>query len=64
MGKKYAKEEYGAEVQIFDGQSDANVMAQNFDQAIAQGMDMVTLHIWQGESIRAAAMEAIEMEWL
>ncbi|NLU36819.1 MAG: sugar ABC transporter substrate-binding protein [Clostridiales bacterium] len=58
--KKYAKEEYGAEVQIFDGQSDANVMAQNFDQAIAQGMDMVTLHIWQGESIRAAAMEAIE----
>lgn len=58
--KKYAKEKYGAEVQVFDGKSDANVMAQNFDQAVAMGMDMVSLHIWQGESIKAAATEAIQ----
>ena len=56
----YAKEKYGADVQIFDGQSDAAVMATNFDQAVAQGMDMVSLHIWQGESIRPAAKEALE----
>lgn len=58
--QKYAEEEYGAVVQVFDGQSDANVMAQNFDQAVAQGMDMVSLHIWQGESIRPAAREALD----
>lgn len=58
--KKYAEEEYGAKVQVFDGKSDANVMAQNFDQAVAQGMDMVSLHIWQGESIRPAALEALD----
>lgn len=58
--EKYAMEEYGAELQVFDGQSDANVMTQNFDQAVAQGMDMVSLHIWQGESIRPAAQEALE----
>lgn len=58
--KKYAEEEYGAEVQVFDGKSDANVMAQNFDQAVAMGLDMVSLHIWQGESIKAAAQEAID----
>lgn len=58
--EKYAKEKYGADVQIFDGNSDANVMAQNFDQAVAQGLDMVSLHIWQGESIKAAALEAVD----
>jgi ABC-type sugar transport system substrate-binding protein len=57
--ERYAKEKYGAVVQVFDGKSDANVMATNFDQAIAQGMDMVSLHIWQGESIRPAALEAL-----
>lgn len=58
--EKYAKEQYGADVQIFDGNSDANVMAQNFDQAVAQGLDMVSLHIWEGESIKAAAVEAAD----
>ncbi|NLE26167.1 MAG: substrate-binding domain-containing protein, partial [Clostridiaceae bacterium] len=58
--EKYAKEKYGADVQIFDGNSDANVMAQNFDQAVAQGLDMVSLHIWEGESIKAAAQEAAD----
>lgn len=57
---KYAKDKYGADVQIFDGKSDANVMSQNFDQAVAQGMDMVSLHNWQGESIKAAAQEALK----
>lgn len=57
--KKYGAEKYGAVVQLFDGKSDANVMAQNFDQAVAQGMNMVSLHIWQGESIRPAAREAL-----
>ena len=57
--KKYAAEKYGAVVQLFDGKSDADVMAQNFDQAVAQGMNMVSLHIWQGESIRPAAKEAL-----
>lgn len=57
---KYAKEKYGADVQIFDGKSDANVMSQNFDQAVAQGLDMVSLHNWQGESIKAAAQEALQ----
>jgi ABC-type sugar transport system substrate-binding protein len=56
---KYAKEKYGADVQLFDGKSDANVMSQNFDQAVAQGLDMVSLHNWQGESIKAAAQEAL-----
>jgi ABC-type sugar transport system substrate-binding protein len=58
--QKYAKEKYGAEVQVFDGKSDANIMAQNFDQAVAQGIDMATTHIWQGDSIKAAADEAIK----
>lgn len=58
--KKYAMEKYKAEVQVFDGQANANVMAQNFDQAVAQGMDMVSLHIWQGESIKPAAQEALK----
>lgn len=58
--KKYAAEKYGAEVQVFDGKSDANVMAQNFDQMVAQGMGAVSLHNWQGESIKAAAKEAMK----
>ena len=57
---EYAKTKYGADVQLFDGKSDANVMSQNFDQAVAQGLDMVSLHNWQGESIKASAKEAIE----
>jgi len=58
--KKYAQEKYGATVQVFDGKSDANAMAQNFDQSVAQGMDMVSLHIWQGESIKPAASDAMK----
>ena len=48
--KKYAKEKYGADVQVFDGKSDVATMTANVDQMIAQGMDMATIHIWQGDS--------------
>ncbi len=58
--KKYAMEKYGADLQVFDGKGDAAVMATNFDQAVAQGMDMVSLQIWQGESVRPAAKEALD----
>ncbi len=58
--ERYAAEEYGAQVQVFDGRSDVTTMAENFDQAYAQGMNMVSLHIWQGESIRPTALEALD----
>jgi len=57
--KKYAKEKYGADVQVFDGKSDVAVMTANVDQVIAQGMDMATLHIWQGDSARPGLEEAL-----
>jgi ribose transport system substrate-binding protein len=58
--KKYAKEIYGAEVYAFDGKSDSNVMTQNVDQIIAQGMDAATLQVWDAEAARPGVLEAIE----
>jgi len=58
--KKYAKEKYGADVQVFDGKSDVATMTANVDQMIAQGMDMATIHIWQGESAKPGLEEALE----
>jgi ABC-type sugar transport system substrate-binding protein len=58
--QKYAEEEYGAEVFIFDGKSDSATMTQNVDQVIAQGMDGATLHIWDYEAVRPAVLEAID----
>lgn len=61
VAKAYAKEKYGAEVYVFDGQSDGTVMTQNIDQLLAQGMDMATLHVWEDEAAIPgikAAMEA------
>ena len=58
-GKKYAMEKYGAEVFAFDGKSDGNVMTQNIDQIVAQGMTMATLHIWDAEAAKPGVMEAI-----
>jgi ABC-type sugar transport system substrate-binding protein len=58
--KKYAMEKYGAEVFFFDGKSDSNVMTQNVDQILSQGMDMATLHIWDWEAAKPGVMEAIE----
>lgn len=58
--QKYAMEEYGAEVYIFDGKSDSATMTQNVDQILSQGMDMATLHIWDWEAARPGVTEAIE----
>ena len=58
--KKYAKEKYGARVQVFDGKSDVATMTANVDQMIVQGVDMATLHIWQGDSARPGLEEAIK----
>ncbi len=59
-GKRYAMEKYGAEVFVFDGQSDGSVMIQNIDQVIAQGMDMATLHVWDFEAAIPGVMDAID----
>jgi len=58
--KRYAKETYGADVYAFDGKSDGNVMTQNIDQIIAQGMDMATLHIWDNEAAKPGIQAAID----
>jgi ABC-type sugar transport system substrate-binding protein len=58
--KKYAKEKYGADVQVFDGKSDVATMTANVDQMIAQGMDMATIHIWQGDSAKPGLEEALK----
>jgi ABC-type sugar transport system substrate-binding protein len=58
--EKYAMEEYGAEVFIFDGQSDGTVMTQNVDQVAAQGMDAATMQIWDGEAAKPAIMDALD----
>ena len=58
--KKHAKEKYGARVQVFDGKSDVATMTANVDQMIAQGMDMATLHIWQGDSAKPGLEEALK----
>jgi len=60
--KEYAMEEYGAEVYAFDGQSDGNVMTQNIDQILAQGMDMATLHIWDNEAAIPGIEAALEAD--
>jgi ABC-type sugar transport system substrate-binding protein len=57
--KKYAKEKYGAEVFAFDGKSNSEVMTANIDQVVAQGMDMATLHIWDGEAATPGIQDAI-----
>lgn len=58
--KEYAKEKYNAEVFAFDGQSDGNVMTQNVDQIMAQGIDMATLHVWDDESAIPGIMAALD----
>ncbi len=58
--KAYGMEKYGAEVYAFDGKSDGNVMTQNIDQVLSQGMDMATLHIWDAEAAKPGVMDAID----
>lgn len=57
---KYGKAQYGAEVFVFDGKSDSAVMTQNIDQLVAQGMDMASLHIWDGEAAKPGIADAIK----
>ena len=56
----YALAEYGAEVVIFDGQSDGAVMTQNVDQVVAQGFDAATLHIWDAEAAKPGILDALD----
>jgi ABC-type sugar transport system substrate-binding protein len=58
--QRYGKEEYGAEVVIFDGQADSAVMTQNVDQVVAGGFDGATLHIWDAEAAAPGVREALE----
>jgi ABC-type sugar transport system substrate-binding protein len=58
--QKYAKEKYGAEVFVFDGQADSAVMTQNVDQIMAQGMDAATLHIWDYDAVKPAVLEELD----
>ncbi len=58
--KKYAKAKYNADVYAFDGKSDGAVMTQNVDQIVAQGMDMATLHIWDGEAAKPGILDALK----
>jgi ABC-type sugar transport system substrate-binding protein len=58
--KKYAKEKYNADVFAFDGKSNGELMTSNIDQVVAQGMDMATLHIWDGEAAKPGIADAID----
>lgn len=57
--QKYAKEKYGAEVVVFDGQADSAVMTQNVDQIVAGGFDAATLHIWDAEAATPGVNDAL-----
>jgi ABC-type sugar transport system substrate-binding protein len=58
--QRYAKEKYGAEVVVFDGQADSAVMTQNIDQVVAGAFDGATLHIWDAEAATPGVKEALE----
>lgn len=57
--QRYAKEKYGAEVVVFDGQADSAVMTQNVDQVVAGGFDAATLHIWDAEAAEPGVNDAL-----
>lgn len=58
--KKYAKEQWDAEVIVFDGKGDSAVMTKNLDQILAQGIDMATLHLWDDDAALAAINECLD----
>jgi ABC-type sugar transport system substrate-binding protein len=58
--QRYAQEQYGAEVVVFDGQADSAVMTQNIDQVNAGGFDAATLHIWDAEAATPGVNDAID----
>ena len=57
---KYGKEQYGIDVQIFDGKSDNNVMAENVDQVLAIGFDLLSVFVWEGETVKDTVTEIID----
>ena len=56
----YAKEKYGAEVTIIDGQSDANVMTQNVDMLATSDFNGATLQIWEADAAKPGVEAAIK----
>ena len=56
----YAKEKYGAEVTIIDGQSDANVMTQNVDMLATSDYDGASLQIWEPDAAKPGVMAALD----
>jgi len=58
--ERYAAENYGAEVVVFDGQADSAVMTQNIDQVVAGGFDAATLHIWDAEAATPGVNDALD----
>jgi ABC-type sugar transport system substrate-binding protein len=58
--KDYAKEAYGAEVVIFDGKSDANVMTQNVDMLATSDYNGASLQIWEADAATPGVMAALE----
>jgi len=57
---KYAKQKYGAIVQVMDGKSNNNVMAELCDQVVATGYDLCSFFVWQGETVQDTVREAIK----
>jgi len=57
---KYGKEQYDIDVQIFDGKSDNNVMAENVDQVLAIGFDLLSVFVWEGETVKGTVKEIID----
>lgn len=56
----YAKEKYGAEVTIIDGQSDANVMTQNVDMLATSDYNGASLQIWEPDAAKPGVMAALD----
>jgi ABC-type sugar transport system substrate-binding protein len=56
----YAKEKYGAEVVVIDGQSDANVMTQNVDMLATSDFNGASLQIWEPDAATPGVMAAID----
>jgi ABC-type sugar transport system substrate-binding protein len=58
--KKYAKEQYGADITIMDGKSDNNVMAENVELTLAGGYDMSSFFVWEGATVQDTVQECID----
>ena len=56
----YAMQEYGAEVTIIDGKSDANVMTQNVDMLATSDYDGASLQIWEPDAATPGVLAALD----